>query len=84
MFGCNKDEDVNVNLAVESTFYFPPLNSDEWENITLSELGWNTSELGGLLTYLEESNTMGIYRLKRRKNCNRRVFWKQYSWYSSF
>lgn len=67
MFGCNKDEDVNVNLAVESTFYFPPLNSDEWENITLSELGWNTSELGGLLTYLEESNTRAFIVLKDGK-----------------
>ena len=67
MFGCNKDEDVNVNLAVESTFYFAPLNSDEWENITLSELGWNTSELGGLLTYLEESNTRAFIVLKDGK-----------------
>ena len=29
--------------------------------ITLSELGWNTSELGGLLTYLEESNKFDLY-----------------------
>ena len=51
--GCDKDDDSIINPSVESTLYFPPLNSDEWECKSPSELGWNISELGGLLTYLE-------------------------------
>lgn len=64
MFGCNEDEDFTVNPPVESTLYFPPLNSDEWESKSPSELGWNISELGGLLTYLEDNNTRAFIVLK--------------------
>jgi len=63
-FGCDKDDDSITNPPVESTLYFPPLNSDEWENKSPSELDWNISELGGLLTYLENNNTRAFIVLK--------------------
>ena len=65
--GCDKDDDSIINPPVESTLYFPPLNSDEWESKSPSELGWNISELGGLLTYLENNNTRAFIVLKDGK-----------------
>lgn len=37
--------------------YFPPIGSDVWETVSLSELEWNESELQPLLDYLENKNT---------------------------
>ncbi len=67
LFGCNKDDDNVVNPLDESSLYFPPLNSEEWEIKSLSELGWNTTELGELLTYLEDNNTRAFIVLKDGK-----------------
>lgn len=65
--GCDKDHDSITNPPVESTLYFPPLNSDEWESKSPNELDWNISELGGLLTYLENNNTRAFIVLKDGK-----------------
>ncbi len=43
LFACDKEDDIIIINSEESTLYFPPLNSDEWESTSLSELGWNTS-----------------------------------------
>lgn len=67
MLGCDKDDDSIINPPVESTLYFPPLNSDQWESKSPSELGWNISELSGLLTYLEDNNTRAFIVLKDGK-----------------
>ena len=67
VLGCNKDDDNIINPPVESTLYFPPLNSDEWESKSPSELGWNISDLDGLLTYLEDNNTRAFIVLKDGK-----------------
>lgn len=65
--GCDKDDDSIINPPVESTLYFPPLNSDEWESKSPSEIGWSISELEGLLTYLENNNTRAFIVLKDGK-----------------
>jgi CubicO group peptidase (beta-lactamase class C family) len=67
VLGCNKDDDNIINPPVESTLYFPPLNSDEWESKSPSELGWDISDLDGLLTYLEDNNTRAFIVLKDGK-----------------
>ena len=64
LFACKKEDDKIITNPEESTLYFPPLNSDEWESTSLSELGWNTSELVELLTYLESNNTKAFIILK--------------------
>ena len=64
LFACDKEDDIIITNSEESTLYFPPLNSDEWESTSLSELGWNTSELVELLTYLESNNTKAFIILK--------------------
>lgn len=67
LFGCNKEDDKIVNPTEESRLYFPPLNSDEWESTSPVELAWQSPELGGLLTYLENNNTRAFIVLKDGK-----------------
>lgn len=67
LFGCDKDDNVTINPPDEAILYFPPLNSDEWESTSPNELDWNTSELSGLLTYLENNNTRAFIVLKDGK-----------------
>jgi len=72
LFACDKDKEEDKEESVvlptdTSSFYFPPLNSDEWETTSPEELGWNSSELEGLLTYLEENNTRAFIVLKEGK-----------------
>lgn len=67
LFSCDKDDNHIMNPPEESSLYFPPLNSDMWESISPNELGWNTSELNGLLTFLENNNTRAFIVLKDGK-----------------
>ena len=58
--GCSSD-DTNENEEPETdTLYFPPINSDTWETTTVSELGWNTSEIQPLLNYVESKGMIFI------------------------
>ncbi len=57
------EEDVAESETITS-MYFPPLNSNEWETTTLSELQWNETAVQGLYTFLEEKNTKAFIVLK--------------------
>ena len=56
LFGCSSETDP-TDQNISNTLYFPPLNSETWETISPSELGWNDNELQPLLDYLEIKNT---------------------------
>ncbi|MCB0540202.1 MAG: beta-lactamase family protein, partial [Bacteroidetes bacterium] len=64
LFSCDKEDNNTIGPPAASTFYFPPINSDEWENTSPSELNWNTAELGNLFTYLASNNTRAFIVLK--------------------
>ena len=49
------------------TRYFPPIGSSSWESVTPSSLGWNTSEIPGLLSLLEANGTRAFIVLKSGK-----------------
>ncbi len=49
---CSSDESHST-----AQMYFPPLNSEEWQTITITDLGWNEDQLQPLLDYLIEKNT---------------------------
>ena len=66
LVACSK-ENNNSNLPEQSTLYFPPSNSNEWQSTSLNELNWNTSKLDELLTYLETNNTRAFIILKNGK-----------------
>ncbi len=61
-----KENDPEEEME-ENVTYFPPLNSDEWETISLTELEWNEAELEPLLDFLEEKGTKGFIILKNGK-----------------
>jgi CubicO group peptidase (beta-lactamase class C family) len=47
--------------------YFPPKNTTIWETTTPASLGWNTTQIPQLLTFLEDNNTRGFIVLKNGK-----------------
>ncbi len=44
--------------------YFPPLTGNAWETVDPTSLGWCTSEIPTLLTYLGDNNTKAFIVLK--------------------
>ena len=65
--GCSSDENNENQEPITDTLYFPPLNSEVWETSTVSELGWNASELPTLLSYIESKGTKAFLILKNGK-----------------
>ncbi|WP_282136251.1 serine hydrolase domain-containing protein [Seonamhaeicola maritimus] len=56
-YGCSANEPISEPDPIEEEIYFPPFNSDTWETKSISELGWNESQLQQLLNFLEDNNT---------------------------
>ncbi len=63
---CSSDSGENtVNLPPDlSTLYFPPVNSSDWETITIQDLGWNVDQEQPLYDFLESKGTKGFIILK--------------------
>ena len=53
--------------TVDTSLYFPPLNSSTWETISTTDLNWNSDQLQPLLNYLEEKNTKSFIILHKGK-----------------
>lgn len=65
---CSDDnETTNDQDPQDEALYFPPLTSDTWETTSISELGWNDSQLQPLLDYLEEKNSKSFIMLHKGK-----------------
>ena len=62
----SSDTPTATNPTPEAT-YFPPLNSETWETVSPSDLGWNQSQLQPLLDYLALKNTKGFIILHNGK-----------------
>ncbi len=61
---CSSSNDPNEELAPDSEMYFPPANSESWETVDISSLGWQTDELDELYSYLEDNGTRAFIILK--------------------
>ncbi len=64
--------DMNPTPPVDSTIqatalYFPPINSNLWDTISPSTLGWNTNMEQPLYDFLETNNTEAFILLKDGK-----------------
>jgi len=59
LFSCSSDNN-STDEDPSNILYFPPVNSEIWETVTPTDLGWNESELQPLLDYLESKNTKGF------------------------
>lgn len=46
------------------TTYFPPTDSEEWEQVAPEDLGWCNDQVDSLLHFLEENNTKAFIVLK--------------------
>jgi CubicO group peptidase (beta-lactamase class C family) len=65
---CASDEDLpDQGELANDSIYFPPLNSDNWETKTVSELNWNEAQLQPLLDFLEEKNSKSFMILHEGK-----------------
>ena len=62
----SSDTPTDTDPTPEAT-YFPPLNSETWETVSPSDLGWNQSQLQPLLDYLALKNTKGFIILHNGK-----------------
>ncbi len=62
--GCSKKSDPAPSSA---SLYFPPIGSSTWESVTPASLGWNTSAIADLQTYLGSTNTRALIVLKDGK-----------------
>src|SRR5690606_16180557 len=62
LFNCSKDEPVEPN-----SLYFPPINSNIWKAISVSELGWNADAEQPLYNFLEANDTDAFIILKDGK-----------------
>lgn len=58
LVSCSSTESITQDPTTpDSTIYFPPINSDTWESVSTSELGWNETAKQELITYLNSTNT---------------------------
>lgn len=62
----SSDTPTDTDPTPEAT-YFPPINSETWETVSPSDLGWNQSQLQPLLDYLALKNTKGFIILHNGK-----------------
>lgn len=65
---CSDDfEDTSNGGNNPTEIYFPPIGSDIWETVSLSELEWNENNLQPLLDFVEEKNSKAFIILKDGK-----------------
>ena len=58
------ENDCGCITPQEETMYFPPITSETiWETKTPENMGWNTTNLQTLYSYLEQKNTKGFIML---------------------
>jgi CubicO group peptidase (beta-lactamase class C family) len=58
---------------IAETLYFPPVTGAEWMTTTPSSLGWNTTTLNDLPSFLQTKNTKAFIILK-----NGKIVWERY------
>lgn len=61
-------------FAIGQTYYYPPLNSDEWARTDPSELGWCAGRVDSLLNFVERADTKAFIILKDGKIVVERYF----------
>lgn len=54
-------------LSAKAQLYFPPTETDDWETISPSTLGWCDSKIDSLNTFLNANNTKAFILLKDGK-----------------
>jgi CubicO group peptidase (beta-lactamase class C family) len=58
---------ISLTSGFGQNLYFPPVNSNQWDTVGLTELGWCADQLPPLYDFLESSNTKAFIVLKDGK-----------------
>ena len=67
---CTTEETIEVQIEpaiTDSELYFPPVNSEIWETVSIEELNWNTLAQQPLFDLLERTGTKSFIILKNGK-----------------
>jgi CubicO group peptidase (beta-lactamase class C family) len=65
---CSKNSvTATTTTAPESSIYFPPINTNTWDTVSITDLNWNENQLQPLLDFLEDKNTKGFIVLYNGK-----------------
>ncbi|MAQ76287.1 MAG: serine hydrolase [Aquimarina sp.] len=62
---CTSDDGGDIPHS--ETLYFPPVQSEDWQTMSIEEAGWNTDKVSELKTFLEIQNTKAFIILKNGK-----------------
>lgn len=61
LLSCQSDDSVSVDTnepnPIEASTYFPPINTNDWESVSPSELNWNVDKLAELEDFLIADDT---------------------------
>lgn len=84
----NSSDNPDTNPPIENSLYFPPVDSDAWETISISDLNWNTNQEQTLYDFLEDKGTKAFIILKNGKIVIEKYFnggssTEHYPWYSA-
>lgn len=67
LMGCSNGNDDQMPIPPGEALYFPPLNSDEWQTLSIGELEWNSNAEQPLFDFLETNKTEAFMILKDGK-----------------
>ena len=56
-----------LTSGVGQNLYFPPITTNQWDTVVLTELGWCADQLQPLYEFLEDHNTKAFIVLKDGK-----------------
>lgn len=56
-FNCSSNTPIDEPDQSNNELYFPPIDSNTWETLSISELNWNEPALQPLLDFLDEKGT---------------------------
>jgi CubicO group peptidase (beta-lactamase class C family) len=71
---CTKKTEAPEPLPPASGMYFPPTTGSDWETTAPASLGWNTTALNELYTYLESKGTKGFIIARNGRLVTERYF----------
>lgn len=58
---------ISTSAFLSAQLYFPPIDSDEWETLSSSDLGWCESSINNLYTFLDDNDTKAFIVLQDGK-----------------
>lgn len=70
VFSACKDDDTTDPVPLPANtdnLYFPPIGSDTWETVSPESLGYDTSKISALYSFLDDGKTRGFLLLKDGK-----------------